>query len=68
LVCVEDLNDELDPWSDFPWLDQIRCDTRIIQKEEYLQNECHHVHLVGVFSIGADRGELKLELGKETLG
>ena len=37
MVCVEDLNDELDPWSDFPWLDQIRRDTRIIQKEEYMK-------------------------------
>lgn len=68
LVGVEDLNDELDPWSDFSRLDQVRRDARIIQKEEYLQNERHHVHLVGVLSVGADGGEQLLELGKEAFG
>ena len=54
LLCVEDLNDIFDPWSDFANFVEARSNPRVVHHVEDLEDQDHHLHLVWILTICTD--------------
>ena len=66
LLCVEDMNDKIDPWSDFTNLVEARSNPGVIHHVENFENQHHHLHLKWILPVCTDFTEHFLQSAQES--